>query len=858
MFAFSKDALDVIGQGTVKKSKMTSETTDTVAPQSSFEDAEKLFTEVADVVKAPYNAGASAADDVTPGEKDDVYIVSSVLCIPLAIKYGAKDNARVLVVESSEERARTAVKALEANKDISVATGLPYSFVGPKKVTVTTATILATLLGKRKNLRPFTHIIIANVTSFTIGVQTLLGHLKRVVNFAGAKGHHRVIFGGDTHIAHDLLKPYFNKLHVSAMTEADAKLVTIDSVAAYSRKQLIKIPATSAKSPFAPYTAFAADMANEVLRWVKDTVKVGSGVVAIFGQEGLTIANSVVPIVTKEAASTAKGLVAVIASSADSIDDLTPVAVIDLGVSTIRGANTASEALLQFPKIEFSCAVEIAQRRVLAGNHPYFALYPPVSRPIRSFDCALSCADRHELLEAARADVDLLSFVAPVRESAINEALTAFAELGLIQSVAEPTLTFLGEIVSRLPGVSVEMGTFVALAAALGLPEVATAVAASSSVAGLYKDETQKTALRGKYDPDDSNPSDLLADGVVLLTESEHVNLDAAKVKSALELQSRLMRGLSDYLPPSTEKHSVAAQRAALHKSASLLAYLLSATLASTAVRIKDGNGELIHIRSVERVKAPTTGSAVSFPTSGAVATAQTLEKINETDIKYEGITLVCTRDYNASQIVLRPVVQHSSVSDTNSEGDKIVRFAVASNGLTTNYHVPLETANGIIEARLAISNCLGLMMLRRLLSSAATTEDFVAAIRRKRRDFNFVQHIEETPRLLEDTIRGSEVKEVITTFVKKQTSILVPNEVGTLHEGAKAAAATDLKSLEALFEKKVSTEETKAESEAPAQTESAVSASEAAKSAEPAVEDDDEDEDFFSKHGPIMDDDDE
>ena len=866
MFAFSKDALDLIGQGTVKKSKMTAETTDTVAPQTSLEAAQKTFAEAATLAQTPYTAAASV-DEVAPAEDDDIFFVTNALAVPLAVKYAAKDTARVLIVESSEARVAAAIAAIaEADKDVAVAKGLPFEFTGPKKITVTSAVVLAGLLSKRKNLNPFSHVIISNVTGFSIGMQVLLGQLRRIINNQGAKGHHRVFLCGDIKIGLDIVKPIFNRLKVGGMqvedaSSAEGSLVTIDAVAAFAKKQLVKVPANNNKAPFAPYTTFATEQAKEVLAWAKASLAKVEGAIAIIGQEGIELKDAALPVVDVTAAATTKGLFAVVASSAEDLvtAGVKPVAVVDLGVATVRGANTAAESLLQDPRTEFASTVEMSQRRALAGNHPYFALYPAVvPRPLRSFDAVLSTADRNELLQATRSGLDLRAFVAPIRQSALDEALTSFAELGLTHSAESPVQTFLGEIVSRLTSVSAELGTFVAIATALGFGDVAAAIAAASTT-GLYNDVASMTKLRSRYDPDDSNSSDLLADAIVFLTESTHAELDSAKLAAATALQASILRTMANYQPP-CEKKSAAEHVAVLTKSAALLAYLLTAMLATTACKISGQQGELLNIRSIERVKGTAEGSVVAFPASGAMTTAASLRKDSATSgITYEGVTIVCNSHFNAAQVILRPVVQHSSAADTNSEGESIVRFAVSSNGLTNNYYVPVEAANRIIEARAAVCSALGLLMLRRLTTPSATsTEEFVAAIRRKRRDFSFVSHMEETARKLEIAVQESPATFVITTFVKKQASVLAPTEVGVVEEGSAPAVATDVISLEGFFEKSITKKDTEADEKKSAEAEEKLEEVVAAAEAAVSTIIDDDDEDYFAKNGPLMDDDDE
>ena len=853
MFSFSKDALGAIGQGTVKKSKMTQETIDSVSPQTQHDESVKIFAEAATSAGSEFKIG-SCVDDVVPSKDDDIFIVTNALAIPLAVKYASKESARVLFVESNEARVRSAVASFaKVDSTIDVSTGIAFEFDGPRKVTVVSAIVLAGLLSKRKNLSPFTHVVVNNVTSFTVGIQVLLAQLRRVINNQGSKGHHRVMLCGDVQLGLDMIRPAFNKLKVNGLAATgQCNLISIDAVAAFTKTSIVKIPTANSHIPFAPFTAFAVEQVKGLLLWASKSVK-AEGAVVVISNGSLSLENAALPIVAIEKASVTKGLFVVIASCAEEVfsNGVTPVAVIDLGISTVLSADSHAESLLQEPRLEFSSVVEMSQRRALAGSRPYFALYPSsVSRPLRSFDAVLSREERNELLQATRSGLDLRAFVAPIRESALDEALTAFSELGLIQSKAEPIQTFLGEFVARLTNLSAEMGTFVAIATALGLGDVSAAVAAASTVS-FYRDSAQTKELRARYDPDDSFSSDVLADGAVLLAESEHSSLDTIGIASALRVQSAILQTIANYQPPS-DKRSLSEQRAALSKSAALLAFLLTSAFSTSACRISARHGEFLNIRSTAKVTSPVDGSVISFPMSNAVAVATSLRRSGGVPL-FDGVTLVSTNHFNAAQVLLRPVVQYSPVSDTNNKGESIVRFAVASNGLTNNYHVPVDFANQIIEARASICTALGLLMLRRLTTPHATSaEEYVSAIRRKRRDFNFVKHIEETARRLEIAVQESPVEFVISTFVKKQASVLSPTEVGVLPEGAPSAIASDVESLEGFFDKAL----TKVARATDVVAEVAIA--DAPVSEDCIAVDADDDCDYFAKHGPIIDDDDE
>jgi len=117
---------------------------------------------------------------------------------------------------------------------------------------------------------------------------------------------------------------------------------------------------------------------------------------------------------------------------------------------------------------------------------------------------------------------------------------------------------------------------------------------------------------------------------------------------------------------------------------------------------------------------------------------------------------------------------------------------------------------------------------------------------------------MEETARKLEIAVQESPATFVITTFVKKQASVLAPTEVGVVEEGSAPAVATDVISLEGFFEKSITKKDTEADEKKSAEAEEKLEEVVAAAEAAVSTIIDDDDEDYFAKNGPLMDDDDE
>ena len=391
-----------------------------------------------------------------------------------------------------------------------------------------------------------------------------------------------------------------------------------------------------------------------------------------------------------------------------------------------------------------------------SGPGIYVALYPEsastafAKRKLHNVETAFL---DEALLQVARfpRSVRLDAMPAKMPPEAIEAAMSLLAEKCAIVDPTNLGITFLGELLSRLP-LSVELSNVVASGLAMGVGEAAIVIAAVAALpirslcAGMTKEFFFETASssRAKFGVDRSN-SDVIVDAVIALKWkaspsaelarqfASESGLNEKRLRQVFQLVDEVVIQLADYAileNLSSGRDVVGRVLETVQKHSIIFAYIISAALASRAVIVRSEgqlgqhgcSGGMMFVRSQKNgVPNAHIPSSVRWSLNTVVVPALVFNSM--TQFYVCDCTALKASYFFAALLLLSPAVEHSSPVIVDK--GKYIIFGVTCNRQMKRFRVEIEDAAKIMDFREKWDQSIGCLRVLRSLPREATLTEF-------------------------------------------------------------------------------------------------------------------------------------
>ncbi|KEG12355.1 ATP-dependent RNA helicase [Trypanosoma grayi] len=570
--------------------------------------------------------------------------------------------------------------------------------------------------------------------------------------------------------------------------------------------------------------------------------------------------------------------------------------VLDMGTIRRPTAQHKSELFMAASTTEWERKTERAERiSILDGKkeHCYFALYSndvaaAFREDTKSLPDVFSVEDA--FVQCARLGLpmnEVMAILPDIPAETTEQVMHNLAEKCMVANPQNLAITFLGEMTARLP-VELDIACFIIGGCNIGFGE---AVLAIGSVAALpFRSTTPLTyssahwnestrQSREKYGGDIARQSDLLADTFVFIEwlklrsrgEPTASFLDEILVQ---EFKLEKIEGLMNYMREQLTNYvflehfetlsvleSVAAS---VQENSTVFLLLESVALARRAAFIRDAGhlnekeryASMAFVRTSKRlVPHNFIPSSIKWDT-GKIMIPVILK--NGSTILAGLFSLIHTPYFFASLLLLYPQVEYSNSVITDK--GCVVYFGVSCNRQMKRFMVPVEEAAQILNFREKVNEALGCMQALRILPHPVSRTKFGLALKEYDRHLDLERLHKDIRRQLLELVTELNVVEHQGSFETFATHCTAPKETLPMS----STPATDVAMLHrfangTLWEKQTTPHSTTLPPGAvPGR------GSTPALTTAPLLDMDDDDdeveviqESFFMRHGPLIEDDD-
>ncbi|AYU83142.1 protein of unknown function - conserved [Leishmania donovani] len=867
VFKFDLDAIQQVGQGVVFGGNKTMRT-DSHKPDSDPAVVSAKLKQLIASQDAYFHGGNAAAADV---ESDEVLGLKEVAshqvvllqrpyaALRLAVALSRKSKERVLVVVphySDVSDIAAALRALSPSRGpVGELSG--QSFVGEADTAlwVTDVDTALVYLTSQRGMGPFTHLVLPNLTRMNPLVSYFLWGLRErvyrqsaildttapplhvIVSVSGAMTERMQQFFAKQTVATPNTAPVqplveFSYDEANALAEMDVLDVTIDESGKYPgphRKIIdhsVQMAATlvgrifscSAACPQAIYilTGDSREMIDALHkeRLLDTTVYAGR-----------------FPSKEDAGATPSKHRVCVLHSvvSFTNYNNEDATFVLDMATTRRLAVQNKSEGFMASSASEWASKMDVEERRQLPGaKYPgcYIALYPPAA------DAVLPTTEAPQptvyevedaLLQCSRAQLPIQranqEMVCPVEAESIEQVQHSLSEKCLIANLSDFSLTFTGEIASRLP-LEVDLAHFVMNCCTLGHGEVGVIVAGVCALP--YRFPTGESAegfaswkrcvieTRQEYAGDIANQSDLLADVLVFL---EWWRLKASGASTAdfvakMQLkEDRLehVRGLITYLRVQISDYAfvddledeatLSAVMQSIKSNASIFTFFEAVALArrlffvrdAGSINVKDRAGALVFVRTSKKVVPNTASPSSVVWESGAALVAVDLRNL-VSNITCARVSAVNNTYLFAALLLLYPQVEYSAPVEVPSKGGRVVYFGVTCNRQMKRFRVSIGEAAQILDFREKWNHAIRYLQVLRTAKKPLSRHKFNFMLKEEDRHFDLEELRAEVQRELQNLVTEIEVAEHQASFTTHGVHCLAPKQVAGIADSVDAS----------------------------------------------------------------------
>ncbi|KAG5492758.1 hypothetical protein JKF63_01338 [Porcisia hertigi] len=592
--------------------------------------------------------------------------------------------------------------------------------------------------------------------------------------------------------------------------------------------------------------------------------------------------------------------------------------VLDMATTRRLAVQNKSEGFMASSASEWASKMDVEERRQLPGTkYPgcYIALYPPAAEavlPTTESSQPTVYEVEDALLQCSRAQLPIQhanqEMVCPVEAESMEQVQHSLSEKCLIANLSDLSLTFAGEIASRLP-LEVDLAHFVINCCTLGHGEVGVIVAGvcalpyrfptSDSVEGFALWRRSVIDTRQEYAGDIANQSDLLADVLVFL---EWWRLKASGASTAdfvarlLMKEDRLeqVRSLITYLRVQISDYAfvddledaatLSAVIQSIKMNASIFTFLEVVALArrlffvrdAGSINVKDRAGALVFVRTSKKVVPNTASPSTVAWESGAALVAVDLRNL-ASNITCARVSAVNNTYLFSALLLLYSKVEYSAPVEVPSKGGRVVYFGITCNRQMKRFRVSIAEAAQILDFREKWNRAMGYLQVLRTAKKPLSRHRFNFMLKEEDRHFDLEELRAEVQRELQNLVTEMEVVEHQASFTPQGVHCLMPKQVAEAVEGVDASDVDVTRRFHdgdlwtSIFASKSNTPATMTSANAAATgivAKNAHTTSPAAALTFPAhaasINDDDDDEVevmgelYFRMNGPIIDDDDE
>lgn len=865
VFKFDLDAIAQVGQGVVFGGNKTMRT-DFHKPSS---DPVAVSKKLREVIEAQ---NAAAASQTAPREPDEVaglpetashqvvLLQRSFAALRLAVAVSQQGGKKVLVVVphySDVADVATALRSLGTpNCPVGELTGQSFSGETSTRLWVTDVDTALVYLTSQHGMAPFTHLVLPNLNRISPLLSYFLwGVRERVyrqsVNLdATAPPLHLVVcvsgcmtqrletfFAGQTVATLDTAPAAstvatFSYDEANALAETRVLDVAIDESGKYPgpHRKIVEHSVQVAAALVRRIFAAGPSCPQAVYILTGDSREMVDALHAEHLAD-TTIYAGRFPSREDSAAAPSKHRVCVLpfVTSFTSYNNEDATFVLDLGTTRRLAMQNKSEGFMASSASEWASRANVEERRRMVGAKlpgAYIAIYPPAAEAVLPTtetaqptvyeveDALLQCSRAQLPIEHANQEM-----VSPLDAESMEQVKHSLSEKCFIANLSDVSLTFTGEMASRLP-LEVDLAHMVINCCALGHSEVGVVVAGVCALPYRFPTGDSGDAFaawkknviesRQEYAGDIANQSDLLAD-VLIFLEWWRLKASGASTQPLIaklqvkedrlehirSLVAYLRVQVSDYVfvDDLEDAATLAAVSQSISTNASIFTFLESVALArrlffvrdAGAINIRDRAGALVFVRTAKKVVPNTASPSGVAWESGAALVAVDLRNLAST-ITCARVSAVNNTYLFAALLLLYPQVEYSAPFEMPAKGGRVVFFGITCNRQMKRFRVSITEAAQILDFRERWNRALGYLQALRTAKKPISRRKFNFLLKEADRHFDLEALRGEVQRELQNLVTEIEVAEHQASFTTHGVHCLAPKLVLDSVDGVEAS----------------------------------------------------------------------
>ncbi|KAL7702148.1 hypothetical protein N2W54_008061 [Lotmaria passim] len=502
---------------------------------------------------------------------------------------------------------------------------------------------------------------------------------------------------------------------------------------------------------------------------------------------------------------------------------------LDLGTTRRLTVQNKSEGFMASSASEWASKADVEERRRLAGAKfpgAYVAVYPPAAEAVLPTteapqptiyeveDALLQCSRAQLPIEHANREM-----VTPLDAESMEQVKHSLSEKCFVASLSDVSLTFIGEIASRLP-LEVDVAHLVINCCVLGHSEVGVVMAGVCALPYRFPTGESGDAFtawkrnvlesRQEFAGDIASQSDLLADVLVFLewwrlkasgapTQPLVARLQVKedRLEHIRTLITYLRVQISDYafVDDLEDAATLTAVAQSIRTNASIFTFFETVALArrlffvrdAGTINVRDRAGALVFVRTAKKV-VPNAASPSSVAwESGAALVAVDLRNLVST-ITCARVSAVNNTYLFAALLLLYPQVEYSAPVEVPAKGIRVVFFGITCNRQMKRFRVSITEAAQILDFREKWNRTLGYLQALRTSKKPLSRRKFNFLLKEADRHFDLEELRAAVQRELQNLVTEIEVVEHQASFTTQGVHCLAPKQVLEPVDGANAS----------------------------------------------------------------------
>ncbi|KAG5492215.1 hypothetical protein GH5_01125 [Leishmania sp. Ghana 2012 LV757] len=867
VFKFDLDAIRQVGQGVVLGGNKAMRT-DSHKPESDPAVVSAKLKQLIASQDAYFHRCDAVTTDVVNGEvlglkevatHQVVLLQRPYAALRLAVALSREGKERVLVVVahySDVSDIAAALRALSPSRGpVGELSGQSFAGEAGTALWVTDVDTALVYLTSQRGMGPFTHLVLPNLTRMnplvsyflwglrervyrqSVNLDTTAPPLHIIASVSGAMTERMQRFFAKQTVATPNTAPVqplaeFSYDEANAMAAMDVLDVAIDESGKYPgpHRKVIDHSVQMAAALVNRILSYSAACPQAIYIFTGDSREM---IDALHKERLLDTTVYAGRFPSKEDASAApsKHRVCVLHSvvSFTNYNNEDATFVLDMATTRRLAVQNKSEGFMASSASEWASKMDVEERRQLPGTkYPgcYIALYPPaadVVLPTTETPQPTVYEVEDALLQCLRAQLPIhranQEMVCPVEAESMEQVQHSLSEKCLIANLSDFTLTFTGEIASRLP-LEVDLAHFVVNCCTLGHSEVGVIVAGVCALP--YRFPTGESAeafaswkrtvieTRQEYAGDIANQSDLLADVLVFLewwrlkasgaSTAEFVaklQIKEDRLEHVRSLIAYLRVQISDYafVDDLENAATLSAAMQSIKSNASIFTFFEAVALArrlffvrdAGSINVKDRAGALVFVRTSKKVVPSTTSPSSVVWESGAALVAVDLRNL-ASNITCARVSAVNNMYLFAALLLLYPQVEYSAPVEVPSKGGRVVYFGITCNRQMKRFRVSIGEAAQILDFREKWNRAIRYLQVLRTAKKPLSRHKFNFMLKEEDRHFDLEELRAEVQRELQNLVTEIEVVEHQASFTTQGVHCLAPKQVAGAADGVDAS----------------------------------------------------------------------